>query len=67
MHDLVIKNALILDGTGAAPAVGWLAVADGRIAAVGTGPESRDPAPARETTDADGLALMPGIIDGHTH
>jgi N-acyl-D-amino-acid deacylase len=62
MHDLVIRNALLLDGRGSAPVHGDLAVKDGRIAAIG-----RDPGTARETLDADGLALMPGIIDNHTH
>src|SRR5262245_17830119 len=62
MHDLVIRNALLLDGRGSAPAHGDLAVQDGRIAAIG-----RDVGAARETLDADGLALMPGIIDNHTH
>ena len=62
MHDLLIRNADILDGTGAPQRPGDLAVAGGRIAAIG-----RDLGPARETVDADGLALMPGIIDGHTH
>ncbi len=62
MHDLLIRDALILDGTGATPVRGDLAVANGRIAAIG-----RDPGSARETIDAGGLALMPGIIDGHTH
>jgi len=62
MHDLLIRNALLLDGLGAAPVHGDLAVKDGRIAALG-----RDLGPARETLDADGLALMPGIIDNHTH
>ena len=62
MYDLLIKNALLLDGLGGAPKTGALAVADGRIAGVG----EVDGA-ARETVDADGLALMPGIIDNHTH
>src|SRR5436190_3040432 len=62
MHDLVIRNALLLDGRGSTPVHGDLAVKDGRIAAIG-----RDPGAARETLDADGLALMPGIIDNHTH
>lgn len=62
MYDLLIKNALLLDGLGGAPQGGALAVVDGRIAAVG----DVDGA-ARETIDADGLALMPGIIDNHTH
>ena len=62
MHDLVIRNALLLDGRGSSPRPGDLAVRNGRIAAIG-----RDLGAARETLDADGLALMPGIIDNHTH
>ena len=62
MFDIVFRNALIIDGSGAPARRGDLAVADGRIAALG----AVDGA-ARETIDADGLALMPGIIDGHTH
>jgi N-acyl-D-aspartate/D-glutamate deacylase len=62
MHDLVIRNALLLDGTGAPPRRGDLAVAGGRIRELGVVAGS-----ARETIDAEGLALMPGIIDNHTH
>lgn len=62
MHDLVIRGALIHDGTGAPPALGELAVKGGVIAAIGA-----DLGPARETIDARGLVLMPGIIDVHTH
>lgn len=62
MNDLLIRNALLIDGLGSAPAHGDLAVRDGRIAAMG-----RAPGDAREVIDADGLALMPGIIDNHTH
>jgi N-acyl-D-aspartate/D-glutamate deacylase len=62
VHDLLIKNALLLDGLGRPPQTGALAVANGRIVGVG----DVDGA-ARETIDADGLALMPGIIDNHTH
>ena len=62
MHDLLIKNAQIFDGSGAVPTQGDLAVAQGRIAALGA-----DLGPTRQTIDATGLALMPGIIDNHTH
>ncbi len=62
MDDLLIRNALLLDGSGTPAARGHLCVKDGRIASVGEAAGA-----ARETIDADGLALMPGIIDNHTH
>src|SRR5258707_832496 len=62
MHDLVIRNALLLDGLGSAPVRGDLGVAQGQISFVGKTRES-----AKQTIDAEGLALMPGIIDNHTH
>ena len=62
MHDLVIRNALLLDGLGSPPQHGDLAIAHGSIAAIG-----RDLGAAQETLDAEGRALMPGIIDNHTH
>ena len=62
MFDLIIENARIYDGSGSAPREASLAVRDGRIAAIG-----HDLGPARTTIAADGLALMPGIIDSHTH
>ncbi|HEY6821029.1 MAG TPA: amidohydrolase family protein [Burkholderiales bacterium] len=63
MHDLLIRNALLLDGEGSPPRHGDLAVSGGRIREIG----KIGGAPATETIDADGLALMPGIIDNHTH
>ncbi len=62
MHDLVIRNALLLDGLGSEPFSGDLGVSAGKIVEVGKAKESY-----RETVDAGGLALMPGIIDNHTH
>jgi N-acyl-D-aspartate/D-glutamate deacylase len=62
MFDLVIRDALLLDGLGSAPMRGAVAVSEGRIVQVG----AIDGA-ARQLIDADGLALMPGIIDNHTH
>jgi N-acyl-D-amino-acid deacylase len=62
MHDLVIRNALLVDGLGSPPSHGSLAVAGGRIAAVGG-----DVGAGRQSVDAEGLALAPGIIDNHTH
>ena len=61
MHDLVIRNALLLDGLGSPPAHGDLAVSAGKIAVIGRSLSGK------EVVDAAGLALMPGIIDNHTH
>ena len=62
MHDLVIDNAVVVDGLGGPPRDGGVAVTGGRVAAVGG-----DLGPARERVDARGLALAPGIVDIHTH
>ncbi|MGE4339529.1 MAG: amidohydrolase family protein [Pigmentiphaga sp.] len=62
MHDLAISNALIVDGSGRRPYVGSLAVSAGRITEMG-----ETVGAARQHIDAKGLALMPGIIDAHTH
>ena len=62
MHDLLIRNARLYDGSGRPAVSGDLAVSAGKITAIGTVAGE-----ARETVDAGGLALMPGIIDNHTH
>ena len=61
MNDFVIRGAQLLDGLGGEPFVADLAVQDGRIAEIGKSPRAKD------IIDAGGLALMPGIIDNHTH
>ncbi len=63
MIDLLFRGALVVDGSGAPPRRGDVAVADGRIVSVGPGLDVS----AARMIDADGLALMPGIIDSHTH
>ena len=64
MIDLVFRNALVVDGTGSAPFRGDVATAGGRIVAVAPALGELD---AARTLDAEGLALMPGIVDSHTH
>ncbi len=65
MRDLVIDNALIVDGTGVPPYPGALAVQGGRIAEIGAvGAFAGD---GSRQLDAQGMTLMPGIIDTHTH
>ena len=66
-NSLLIRNARIVDGTGAESQDGDLAVVDGKVAAVGKGlSKSGLPAGTREV-DARGQVLAPGFIDVHTH
>ncbi len=62
MHDLVIRGATVVDGTGAPTRVGDVAVLGGTIVDVGS-----DVGPAHRTVEADGLVLTPGFVDIHTH
>jgi len=62
MHDWLIKGALLFDGKGSPPIEADLAMAGGVIAGIG-----KDLGAARQTTDARGLFLSPGLIDLHTH
>ena len=62
MHDLLIRAATVYDGSGEPGRRADVAVAGGRIVALGRVKES-----AHRLVDADGLALMPGIVDVHTH
>lgn len=62
MYDLVIRGATIVDGTGAAPRNGDVAVEDDAIAAIG-----KVDGPGRREIDADGAMVTPGWIDIHTH
>src|SRR6516164_10260489 len=62
MHDIVIRGGKIIDGTGKTAFTGDVAIADGRIAALG-GKQG----PAKRNIDADGLVVTPGWVDAHTH
>jgi imidazolonepropionase-like amidohydrolase len=62
--DLVIRNARLIDGTGAPPRDGvTITIRDGRIATIGTEP-GPDGMPA---IDAAGATVLPGLIDTHVH
>jgi N-acyl-D-amino-acid deacylase len=61
--DTVIRNASVLDGSGAAAETLDVALRDGHICAVGHALDVR----AITEVDAEGLALAPGFIDVHTH
>lgn len=61
-YDLLIRDALLLDGSGAAGTRGDIGVSAGRIAAMG-----RLDGDAASVVDARGRAVSPGFIDVHTH
>ena len=62
MHDLVIRNGLVVDGTGAVPFGADVAVDAGRISAIGS-----EIGAGRKEIDAQGRWVTPGFVDIHTH
>ncbi len=60
--DLLIKDGLIVDGSGGKPYPGDVGIREGRIVAVGSVAET-----ASRQVNADGLAVAPGFWDFHTH
>ena len=65
---ILIKNGLIIDGTGNDPFAGDVLVHDKRIVAVGQ--EARASCPdgaVVEEIDASGCRVLPGMIDSHCH
>ncbi|CAM3411916.1 N-acyl-D-amino-acid deacylase family protein [Isoptericola cucumis] len=65
--DWLIRDALVLDGTGAPGVVADVSVAGGRITAVDPGRRDARATGATRTVDAAGRALTPGFIDMHAH
>ena len=58
MHDFIIRNGTLYDGSGGAPITADVAIDGDTIAAIG-----RIGGPARQTIDAGGLAVAPGFIN----
>jgi N-acyl-D-amino-acid deacylase len=63
MLDILIKNGLVVDGTGKPAFKADVGIAAGRIALVAEGIEQE----TKRTIQAPGLYLAPGFIDPHTH
>ncbi|NBP53738.1 MAG: D-aminoacylase, partial [Actinobacteria bacterium] len=63
MHDLVVRNAHLVDGTGTPARPADIAVANGVITEVAPHIEGA----ARRTIDAAGMLVTPGFVDIHTH
>ncbi len=61
-YDLLIKNGMVVDGSGGARYRADVGVREGRIAAIGRINER-----AERTLDAEGHVVAPGFVDGHTH
>ncbi len=61
-HDTIIRGATVIDGSGGQTYCADVAIDAGRVSEIG-----KVGGNARHLVDANGLALMPGIVDVHTH
>jgi len=62
LHDVVIRNGKIVDGSGAKPFIGDIAIDGGKISLVG-----KFEGAGKKEIDAKGNLVTPGWVDVHTH
>ena len=62
MLDLLLEGGTVFDGSGNQGYRSGVGVEDGKIVLLRAGPAS-----AKRVIDADGLVLVPGFIDPHSH
>ncbi|SDT94186.1 N-acyl-D-aspartate/D-glutamate deacylase [Pseudomonas pohangensis] len=65
MFDVLIKNGLFFDGTGAPGAIRHIGIRDGKVAAISSTPLDETACP--QVIDASQRWVTPGFVDMHTH
>ncbi len=63
MYDILIKNGMIIDGTGDEAFYGDIALKDGKISRIAANIDEN----SKKVIDATGLTVSPGFIDSHSH
>ena len=61
-YDLVVRNGIVIDGTGAPRRQADVGVVDGKIVTIGKIDER-----GKAEVDAEGQVVAPGFVDAHTH
>ena len=67
MPDRILKAGTIITMDPSRPRAEAVAVANGRITAVGSLDECRAAAPGAEVVDTGAAALLPGLVEPHSH
>ena len=67
MHDLIIRNGFLVDGSGAPGRHADVTVDDGIISSVDPAGSTGQASQARQVIEADGSLVTPGFVDIHTH
>ena len=62
MHDLIIRQGNVIDGSGSPARIADIAIDNGMVTAV-----DKDLGPAQREVNAEGLLVTPGFVDVHTH